>query len=134
MPGIRNLNNEEENGMGRVIGSGVLLVAILMGGASAQAEERHTVEQLNQAPAELEGEEVRLEGIVGRVNEDIMGRNFIHFVDGTGSEGDYITITSTELPEVGDRVSVTGTLILDRDFGAGYSYPVIVENAEFTAR
>ncbi|WP_017941003.1 MULTISPECIES: hypothetical protein [unclassified Thioalkalivibrio] len=119
--------------MGRIIGTGALLVAMLTGGVAAQADELHTVEQLNQAPAELEGEQVRLEGIVGRVNEDIMGRNFIHFVDGTGNRGDYITITSTELPEVGDRVSVTGTLILDRDFGAGYSYPVIIEGARFNA-
>ncbi|WP_026280353.1 hypothetical protein [Thioalkalivibrio sp. ALE31] len=118
--------------MRRVIGSGAVLLAMLAGGVPAQADELHTVEQLSKAPAELEGEEVRLEGIVGRVNEDIMGRNFIHFVDGTGSEGDYITITSTELPEVGDRVSVTGTLILDRDFGAGYTYPVIIEGASFS--
>ncbi|AKJ94034.1 MULTISPECIES: hypothetical protein [Thioalkalivibrio] len=108
------------------------LLVGLLGWGVASAEPMHTVEELNQAPAELDGEEVRLEGIVGRVNEDIMGRNFIHFVDGTGSEGDYITVTSTELPEVGDRVLVTGTLILDRDFGAGYSYPVILEGAKFT--
>ncbi|MGM0552965.1 MAG: hypothetical protein ACQETK_04050 [Pseudomonadota bacterium] len=120
--------------MGRVIGSGVLLVAMLTASASAQSDELHTVEQLNQAPAELEGEEVRLQGVVGRVNENIMGRNFIHFVDGTGNQGDYITITSTDLPEVGDRVSVTGTLILNRDFGAGYSYPVIIEDARFRDR
>lgn len=107
---------------------------MVLGMPVASADGGHTVEQLNQAPAELEGDEVRLEGIVGRVNEDIMGRNFIHFVDGTGSEGDYITITSTELPEVGDHVSVTGTLILDRDFGAGYTYPVLIEGARFSER
>ncbi|ADC72823.1 hypothetical protein TK90_2333 [Thioalkalivibrio sp. K90mix] len=112
--------------------AGLLLAVMLVAGAVVQADEPHTVEQLNQAPSELEGEQVRLEGIVGRVQEDIMGRNFIHFVDGTGHEGDYITITSTELPEVGDRVSVTGTLILDRDFGAGYTYPVIIEDAAFS--
>ncbi|WP_018873877.1 hypothetical protein [Thioalkalivibrio sp. ALJ16] len=120
--------------MSRRIVTGVLLAAWLATGAAMAADEVHTVEQLNQAPAELEGEKVRLQGIVGRVNDDIMGRNFIHLVDGTGAEGDYITITSTELPAVGDRVEVTGTLILDRDFGAGYTYPVIIENAEFAER
>lgn len=114
--------------------AGLLLAAMLVASVVAQADELHTVEQLNQAPSELEGEQVRLEGIVGRVQEDIMGLNFIHFVDGTGNQGDYITITSTELPEVGDRVAVTGTLTLDRDFGAGYTYPVIVEDAEFVAQ
>ncbi len=128
------MKDDEGNGMGRMIGSGVLLAVMLMGAAPLAADEVHTVAQLNQAPAELAGEEVRLEGIVGRVNDDIMGRNFIHLVDGTGSEGDYITITSTERPEAGDRVSVTGTLILDRDFGAGYTYPVIIEGARFSER
>lgn len=120
--------------MVRAIGKGVLLAALWMGSAPLLADEIHTVEQLNQAPAELDGEEVRLEGVVGHVNDDIMGRNFIRFVDGTGEQGEYITITSTELPEVGDEVLVTGTLILDRDFGAGYHYPVIVEEAVFSVQ
>lgn len=112
--------------------AGLLLMAL--SAPLVAADEVHTVEQLNQAPAELEGEKVRLEGIVGRVNEDIMGVNFIHFVDGTGNEGDYITVTSSELPEVGDRVSVSGKLVLDRDFGAGYSYPVLIEEGEFSSQ
>lgn len=111
-----------------------LAVPVFLASALSMADGIHTVEQLNAAPAGLEGEEVRLEGIVGRVNANIMGRNFIHLVDGTGDEGESITITSTDRPEVGDRVSVTGTLILDRDFGAGYHYPVIIEEARVTAR
>ncbi len=111
-----------------------LAVTVFLASALSMADGIHTVEQLNAAPSGLEGEEVRLEGIVGRVNANIMGRNFIHLVDGTGDEGESITITSTDRPEVGDRVSVTGTLILDRDFGAGYHYPVIIEEAHVTAR
>lgn len=111
-----------------------LAVPVFLASALSMADGVHTVEQLNRAPSGLAGEEVRLEGIVGRVNANIMGRNFIHLVDGTGEEGESITITSTDRPAVGDRVSVTGTLILDRDFGAGYHYPVIIEEARVSVR
>jgi hypothetical protein len=33
---------------------------------------------------------------------------------------------------VGDVVVVKGTVRLDKDFGAGYAYPVIVEDAKIT--
>lgn len=106
-----------------------LLVGWLLVGGVAPADERNTVEELNQAPAALAGEPVTLQGIVVRVNADIMGRNFVHLVDGTGQQGETITLTTEDLPEIGDRAVVNGTLILDRDFGAGYVYPVLIEDA-----
>lgn len=93
------------------------------------ANEIHSVEALNQAPEELEGETVRLEGIIAQVNEDIMGRNFLRLVDGTGEPGDFITLTSQQTADPGDRVRVEGVYVLERDFGAGYVYPVLIEQA-----
>lgn len=106
-----------------------MLVGWLLVGGVAPADERNTVEELNQAPAALAGEPVTLQGIVVRVNADILGRNFVHLVDGTGQQGETITLTTEDLPEIGDRAVVQGTLILDRDFGAGYVYPVLIEDA-----
>ena len=106
-----------------------MLVGLLLAGGVALADERNTVEELNRAPAALAGEPVTLQGIVVRVNADIMGRNFVHLVDGSGQQGETITLTTEDLPEVGDRVVVQGTLILERDFGAGYVYPVLIEDA-----
>ncbi|WP_018870415.1 hypothetical protein [Thioalkalivibrio sp. ALgr3] len=93
------------------------------------ANEIHSVEALNQAPEELEGETVRLEGIIAQVNKDIMGRNFLRLVDGTGEPGDFITLTSQQTADPGDRVRVEGVYVLERDFGAGYVYPVLIEQA-----
>ncbi|WP_019022469.1 hypothetical protein [Thioalkalivibrio sp. ALE23] len=93
------------------------------------ANEIHSVEALNQAPEELEGETVRLEGIIAQVNKDIMGRNFLRLVDGTGEPGDFITLTSQQTADPGGRVRVEGVYVLDRDFGAGYVYPVLIEQA-----
>lgn len=104
------------------LAAGLLVTAVA-------ANEIHSVEALNQAPEELEGETVRLEGIIAQVNEDIMGRNFLRLVDGTGEPGDFITLTSQQTADPGDRVRVEGVYVLDRDFGAGYVYPVLIEQA-----
>ncbi len=93
------------------------------------ASDLQSVEALNQAPEELDGETVRLEGIIAQVSEDIMGRNFLRLVDGTGESGDFITLTSQQTAAPGDRVQVEGVYVLDRDFGAGYVYPVLIEEA-----
>jgi hypothetical protein len=42
-------------------------------------------------------------------------------------------ITSEELPQVGATVLMTGKVVTDKDFGSGYSYAVLVEEATFTA-
>ncbi|WP_019591706.1 hypothetical protein [Thioalkalivibrio sp. ALE20] len=104
------------------LAAGLLVTAVA-------ANEIHSVEALNQAPEELEGETVRLEGIIAQVNEDIMGRNFLRLVDGTGEPGDFITLTSQQTADPGDRVRVEGVYVFDRDFGAGYVYPVLIEQA-----
>jgi hypothetical protein len=43
-----------------------------------------------------------------------------------------LTVTSKHTAAVGDTVVLTGTIILDKDFGAGYSFPVLLEDASIT--
>jgi hypothetical protein len=38
-------------------------------------------------------------------------------------------VATTGTASVGDVVVVTGTVRIDKDFGAGYSYPVMIEDA-----
>ena len=67
-----------------------------------------------------------------KVSAEIMGKNWIHLQDGSGdpSKGtNDIVVTSQELPSVGDTVTARGALSKDQDFGYGYNYPVIVEQA-----
>jgi hypothetical protein len=83
----------------------------------------------------LSGKSITVRGTVVKFNGGILGRNWIHIQDGTGSskEGtDDLTVTSDAVATVGTVVTITGNLALDKDFGAGYAYPVIVESAAIT--
>jgi len=76
--------------------------------------------------------QVEIRGIVVKVNKDIMGKNWIHIQDGTKHGDKYdLTVTSQDLPSVNDEVVFKGTLSVNRDFGAGYYYDVILEDADW---
>lgn len=67
-----------------------------------------------------------------KVSSGIMGRNWLHIQDGSGNQKDGsndLVVTSKDLAAVGDIVTVSGTLRKDKDFGSGYKYDVIVEQA-----
>jgi hypothetical protein len=65
-----------------------------------------------------------------KVNEAIMHRNWIHLQDGTEYEGNYdLTVTTDRRVNVGNVVTFEGKVSLNRDFGAGYTYEVIMEDA-----
>jgi len=93
-----------------------------------------TVAQLFEKKADLEGKPVKFRGRVVKANSGILGKNWMHIQDGTGAAGtNDITVTSeTGFAPKGSLVVIEGTLGLNRDFGAGYSYAVIVENAKVT--
>jgi hypothetical protein len=63
-----------------------------------------------------------------------MGKNWLHLRDGSGTAGkdNDITITTNDEAAVGDVVLVKGTVRVDKDFGAGYAYPVIIEDAKLS--
>lgn len=80
----------------------------------------------------LGGTRVSVRGKVVKVNNGILGRNWLHLQDGSG-EGSAgtndITVTTDAVVQLGDVVTVTGTLMLDKDFGAGYAYDMLLEGA-----
>lgn len=81
-------------------------------------------------PAKFDGKTIVVSGEVAKYNPAIMERNWIHIQDGTEFEGKYdLTVTSSEAFEVGEVVTIQGTIALNRDFGYGYSYEVLLENA-----
>jgi hypothetical protein len=74
---------------------------------------------------------------VVKFNPGIMGKNWVHLRDGSGKQekGDNdITVTTQDMTSVGDTVVAKGMVRLDKDFGAGYAYPVIVEDARLSAK
>lgn len=83
----------------------------------------------------LADQPLSLRGKVVKYNSNILGWNFIHIQDGSGDPADRnndLTVTSKDAAAVGDTVVLTGTLILDKDFGAGYRFPVLLEDASIT--
>jgi hypothetical protein len=92
-----------------------------------------TVAEIYASKAALNGKEVEVRGRVVKWNPDIMGRNWMHLRDGSGSadkQDNDITVTTNEVVAKGDIVIIRGKLALDRDFTAGYAYPVIIEEAK----
>lgn len=80
----------------------------------------------------LAGKPVVVRGKVVKFLAGIMGRNWIHLQDGTGNAKDGtndITVTTEATVAAGDLVTATGILLIDKDFGSGYRYAAIVENA-----
>ena len=99
----------------------------------AEGKDARTVAEIFAGKVALKDSLVAVRGKVVKYNPGILGRNWIHLRDGSGSRDkldDDITVTTTGTTAVGDVVLVRGTLHLDRDFGAGYAYTVILEDAE----
>lgn len=100
----------------------------------AKAEGGKTVAELYAGKDELAGQKVTVRGKVVKTNASIMDRNWLHVRDGSGDENtnDLTVTTAAPLPKVGDTVVVTGQVALNKDFGMGYMYPVILEDATLT--
>ena len=80
----------------------------------------------------LANQQVSLRGKVVKYNAGILGWNFIHIQDGTGDAADGsndLTVTSKATTAMGETIVVTGTILLDKDFGAGYRFPLLMEDA-----
>ena len=92
-----------------------------------------TVEAVHKERSQLAGKQVTVTGKVVKVNNGIMRRNFIHVQDGTGAKDtNNLIVTSGQTAKVGQKVTITGTVVLDTDFGMGYKYPLMVEKSSVT--
>ncbi len=89
-----------------------------------------TIAQVFANRAALVDKPVVVRGKVVKVNNQILGHNWLHLQDGTGAAGtNDLTVTTDATVTLGAIVTVRGTLATNRDFGAGYKYDVLVENA-----
>ena len=98
----------------------------------AEGPNAYTVGEIYEKKGSLNEKVVSIRGKVVKVSQGIMGKNWIHLQDGTGDAATYtndLVATSQESPLVGDIVTITGTVYKDKDFGAGYKYSVIMEQA-----
>jgi len=123
-------------------------------GSVVKADGGFTVAECYAQKKTLNGKSVKVRGRVVKFSAEIMGKNWLHLQDGTGDPVDSaakrglvvadgaanpagaaaggtndLTVTTAQAAAVGDLVLITGTLAADKDFGSGYAYSVIVENA-----
>jgi hypothetical protein len=97
----------------------------------AKATGGQTVQEIFAGKQKLAGKEVIVRGKVVKYNAQIMGKNWLHIQDGTGTEGSNdLTVTTSTPAKLGDVVLVTGKLSTDKDFGAGYKFAVILDEAK----
>ena len=103
--------------------------------AKAEGPGAMTVAEIWAKRKELAGKQVTVRGRVVRYSANIMGSNWLHLQDGSGSVADKthdVTATSKTPAKVGDVLVVSGAVAIDRNIGAGYNYPVLIENAALT--
>jgi hypothetical protein len=92
-----------------------------------------TIAMLYENKKNYNGKSVKLKGKVTKFNAGILSKNWIHLQDGTVFSGKFdLTVTTNQEVNVGEEVTVEGIINLDKDFGFGYFYDVIMEDAKLT--
>lgn len=88
------------------------------------------ISELFENSKKYEGKKIKVIGEVTKFSSGILAKNWVHFQDGTAHDGAYdLMITTQENVYVGEQVIFEGKISLDRDFGAGYTYKIIMEEA-----
>ncbi len=100
--------------------------------AKATGADAKTVAEVVKGKAGLKDKAVLVRGQVVKVNLAIMGKNWLHLRDGSGSASDGsndVIVTTKDSAAVGDVVSARGTVRTDVTVGPGYAYEVLIEDA-----
>ncbi len=98
----------------------------------ASGPDAYTVAELYEKSTDLDKKGIVVRARIVKVSPNIMGKNWLHIQDGSGSASkgnNDVIVTTSDLLSVGDVVTVKGTLYKNKDFGSGYKYAVIVEEA-----
>ena len=100
--------------------------------AKAEGDNGVTIDEIYSRAEELNGKKILVRGKVLKFSPNIMGKNWIHIQDGTGNPMQNthdLVVTTNGTAEPESVVLVEGVLSKDKDFGAGYKYLVIIEDA-----
>ena len=96
-----------------------------------QCPECITIAKLLADKKSFSGKVVKIRGHVTKFNPEIMGKNWVHIQDGTEFEGGYdLTITTDTKVSVGETVTFEGKVTIDKDFGYGYFYNILLEEGK----
>ncbi|MBV5314562.1 MAG: SH3-like domain-containing protein [Prolixibacteraceae bacterium] len=97
----------------------------------APAEGSVSIAQLFASRNDFGGKKIKMKGQVVKINDEVMGKNWIHIQDGTKDGENFdLTITTLDKVKLDDVVTFEGTISLKKDFGYGYFYELIMEDAK----
>lgn len=99
----------------------------------APGPDAYTVAEVFGKKDALAGKRIAVRGKVFKATAGIMGRSWIHLRDGSGDEekkDNNLIVTSQTTPVVGEVVTIHGTVSRSKDFGAGYFYDLLIEDAD----
>lgn len=98
-------------------------------------KDAYTVEEIHMWRKDLKDQTISIKGSVFKVSHAIMKLDWVHLGDGTGNEkkltDDLVFTAASTTINQGDKVIATGKVIVDKDFGYGYFYKVIIQDASF---
>jgi hypothetical protein len=100
--------------------------------AKASGPDARTVAEVVTNSSQLKNKNVLVRGKVVKYTPDILGKNWVHLRDGSGSAADHtddVLVTTKDQAKVGDVVVAKGVVHTDKDLGAGYTYKVLIEEA-----
>ena len=100
--------------------------------AKAVGPEARTVAEVVTGKAGLKDKTVLVHGQVVKASTGILGKNWLHLRDGSGSAvaGTHdVLVTTLDNAAVGDIVNARGKVRTDVDLGSGYAYAVLIEDA-----
>lgn len=89
-----------------------------------------TIDEVLTQKKDLAGQTVQIRGQVVKFTAQVMGKNWIHIQDSSTSKD--LTLTTADTAKKGDVILVTGKLQLNKDFGFGYTYDVLLEDSSLT--
>lgn len=93
-----------------------------------RAENGQTIAEIYANKHELSGKLVKVRGKVSKFTANVMNKNWIHIIDGSG-END-LTVITDQLVKPEQMIVIEGTVLLDKDFGYGYFYELLIDNAK----
>jgi hypothetical protein len=99
----------------------------------AAGKDARTVAEIISRSSSMKNKPVAVRGKVVKFTPGVMGKNWIHLRDGSGSATDGtndLVVTTKDEAKVGDVVLVAGVVHTDVDLGSGYSFKVLVEDAK----
>ena len=82
-----------------------------------------------QTQKNMMGKTIQISGQCVKLNPNIMGRNWVHLQDGSKDDYDLVITCDVQIP-VGHTVTLTGKVVLNKDFGSGYKYDILLEEGQ----